>query len=388
MNTLIELYDTNVVFNISAAAALKPENIIFICGTGISNSRKSLTRAMLSKHSPDSTVKFIDVNPMDEASVKEAFDKISAKKRDCALELTGGTELLAYMAGKFTDNMNAFIYRPKSGKLTYVSGPDAGKTLKCRISLDIRDFAYMAKGRYLRHGHFDVETFDKDIFSDAKKVWEIFLKYKDEWHKQVSFFQAISAEDSLYYNGPKAIRVKLDSFLFANTDILSELSRAGVIKDFALKGEKISFKFKNHTIKTLLNDFGVWLEIHIYKSVVDSGKFDDALMSVIIDWNDKANEPDDVFNEIDVVVIKGVTPLFISCKAGIVSTAALNEIKVLTERFGSDIAKAVLVTTTDLSEISAKTYRRAVEMGIRVIDLSDLQKSDPADLLERIMING
>lgn len=386
MKTLIELYDKNVILNISAAVAYKPDDIIFVCGESVSNKKKAITEALLSKYTPDTRVTFKNVTLSDEDTVKKVFEGILKSYSDCCVELTGGSDMLFYYAGRYLNSVNSFFYRPGSGKATYVSGPFKGKTERFRIALDINDFAFMAGGRYIRHGHFDINSFDGDIYEDAKKVWDIYLNNKEEWHNFVSFLQAVCKEDSASYKGPITIRKK--EKITGNIHIFYDLFRAGILKELDVKENNIFFRFKNLTLKELMNDFGIWLEIFIYRSAVESGKFDNAEMSVIFDWNDRKNEIDDVFNEIDVVVTKGVVPLFISCKAGAVTTAALNEIIVLTERFGSDVAKAVLVTTTDLSEVSVKTYKRAMEMGIHVVDLSDLLKRSPADILEEIITHG
>ena len=63
-------------------------------------------------------------------------------------------------------------------------------------------------------------------------------------------------------------------------------------------------------------------------------------------------------------------PVFISCKTCDVKTEALNELAVLRDRFGGQMAKAAIVT----AERGRTVMRnRAAELNIRVIDLSDLQ---------------
>ena len=66
---------------------------------------------------------------------------------------------------------------------------------------------------------------------------------------------------------------------------------------------------------------------------------------------------------------RGVTPVFISCKTCDVKTEALNELAVLRDRFGGQIAKAVIVTA-EKGGIAMRN--RAAELNISVIDLNDL----------------
>jgi hypothetical protein len=66
---------------------------------------------------------------------------------------------------------------------------------------------------------------------------------------------------------------------------------------------------------------------------------------------------------------RGVTPFFISCKTCDVRTEALNELAILRDRFGGQIARAAIVT----AEYGGAAMRnRAAELDIQVIDLRDL----------------
>ena len=74
-------------------------------------------------------------------------------------------------------------------------------------------------------------------------------------------------------------------------------------------------------------------------------------------------------NELDVMCTRGVTPYFISCKTSDVKTEALNELAILRDRFGGQVAKAAIVT----AERGGSAMRnRAEELDIAVIDLNDL----------------
>ena len=73
-------------------------------------------------------------------------------------------------------------------------------------------------------------------------------------------------------------------------------------------------------------------------------------------------------NEIDVLVLKGTIPTFISCKSGILNSKtalrALYELDVVASRFGGKYAKKVLVTTEEIGPIYQD---RAAEMGIELV---------------------
>ena len=69
------------------------------------------------------------------------------------------------------------------------------------------------------------------------------------------------------------------------------------------------------------------------------------------------------------MAVCGIVPVFVSCKTCEISTEALNELAILRDRFGGNIAKAVIVTTRHCRAI---TRHRAAELNINVIDCDDL----------------
>ena len=101
----------------------------------------------------------------------------------------------------------------------------------------------------------------------------------------------------------------------------------------------------------------------------------------MVDWEgDKRTNA--VSNELDVMATRGVTPVFISCKTCDVKTEALNELAILRDRFGGQIAKAAIVT----AERGRTVMRnRASELNILVIDLEDLEKGRIGQRLKSLM---
>ena len=123
------------------------------------------------------------------------------------------------------------------------------------------------------------------------------------------------------------------------------------------------------------------LETYVYKACLDTGIFDDVRLSVIVDWEGE-NKADSVSNELDVMCCRGVVPLFISCKTCEIRTEALNELAVLRDRFGGQMARAAIVTA---ERANVRARSRASELNIHVIDLLDLEADKLQARLKRIM---
>ena len=151
-------------------------------------------------------------------------------------------------------------------------------------------------------------------------------------------------------------------------NIMNTLEAAGILEILEDADGLISFRYKNQQIKKCLNDAGIWLELYTYLTAIELGIFSDAQLSLMIDWNGIIDEPNNVNNELDVTLVRGYRLIFISCKMGTPTVAAVNEIKTLTEKFGGRYAKAVLVTMSDMAKLTPVTYRRALESGVTVID--------------------
>lgn len=185
---------------------------------------------------------------------------------------------------------------------------------------------------------------------------------------------------------------------------IQDLRQAGMILDvtFSQDQQRVSFTFKNENIQHMFKTHGKIFELILYHGVKNSGLFDEVQTSVQIAWEAevKSIEPllkerlhagngigfayyyrglkilrDDIFegntqttpdNEIDVVMMDGMTPVFISCKTGKKGGSEwLNEISSVAGHFR---ARAVLAVMKDLDESGSQAFlARARKMGISLI---------------------
>ena len=170
-------------------------------------------------------------------------------------------------------------------------------------------------------------------------------------------------------------------YLAWDGELMTRLAEFGLLQDVHASGGRVQFRFESPIVRQCLNDIGVWLEMYVYKQAVESGLFDDVQISVVVDWDGDINESINTINEIDLILTRGVSSLFVSCKSGVPSTMALNEINTLTEWFGGMFSKGVIVTMCELSTVSPATYRRAIDMGLCVIQKEDMEAGKIGELL-------
>ena len=118
----------------------------------------------------------------------------------------------------------------------------------------------------------------------------------------------------------------------------------------------------------------------------EAGVFADAQISALINWEGQKfkNEAESVHNEIDVLLVRGTTPTFISCKSGSVSASSLYEISVLARELGGVSAKKVLATTMPLRRQAPHVANRARQMGVELVEVYDLDLVELGQRLEEI----
>ncbi len=161
---------------------------------------------------------------------------------------------------------------------------------------------------------------------------------------------------------------------------LKTLAACGVIENFENSEKKLFFTYKSRQIRALLVKAGTVLELVTYLAAKNatnkSGRYiyNDARTGVVLDWDGKihADNPSypDTENEIDVLLVRGMIPVFLSCKNGTTDENELYKLAAVAEHFGTKFARKALIAT-DLQKNYTSLARftdRAREMGITVID--------------------
>ena len=169
-------------------------------------------------------------------------------------------------------------------------------------------------------------------------------------------------------------------------DIINTLAKCNVLKIIKKTATEILYSYNNEMYFNCIRKQGNMLEYKTYLEARDflyNGKkaFNDVKMSVTIDWDGIIHKEKfkDTNNEIDVMVMQGMIPIFISCKNGDIEEE-FYKLKVVADRFGSGIAKKVLIATDyNINGEDAKKAKilRAKEMGI--IFEPDAKKFDKED---------
>jgi hypothetical protein len=100
---------------------------------------------------------------------------------------------------------------------------------------------------------------------------------------------------------------------------------------------------------------------------------------VVVDWDAFDEEsPIRTVNEIDIMATRGARPIFISCKNGNFDANETYKLNTVSERFGAQYAKKVLITTEldKLGDKAAYLRARMIDMDIDLLEDVDAISDD------------
>ncbi len=389
MQTLIELYDERPIENVLAMEVFRPAEVVFLCPAEAAQDRamQEKLREYAKKQGLDTRLTFLETSPYRADRVKRQLRRVVETHPDCALDITGGTDAALFAGGLLCAEASipVFTFSRKRNRFYNISGADFADELLCSVEHNVEDVFLMAGGA-LRPGRVDNALLPRYL-PKIDALFGIYIRYRREWARLVTYIQRLSqcppdAEPPLHAEGPWEVKGEQGKRVEAPEPALRDLARAGFLRRLRIRrGEHVAFDFRDAQIRWWLRDVGSALELHVYKVCLDTGIFHDVRSSVVVDWAGEGRR-DSVTNELDAVAVRGVTPLFVSCKTCAVSTDALNELAILRDRFGGAAARAAIVTA---EYCRAVTRHRAAALDIDVIDIADLRAGAVSERLRAIM---
>ena len=374
--TLIELYDERPLENVLGVEVFCPSRVVYVCPERVSSDPGHVRKleAYFAHRKLDIPIHFFYTSVYDAAKVVELLRKIVTQYQECAIDITGGTDAVLFAAGMLCSEKEIPVFTYSRRKNAFYNIKDAAfaDALPCTVTYTVEDCFRMAGGA-MRTGRVENEKL-KAYHSFIEPFFAVYLKYRTQWTNIVTYIQKISMTKndepaSMTAMGEFAVKGERGSKIIAPEEALKALERIRLIQGLRFEAKRtVSFQFYDAQVRMWLRDVGSVLELYVYKACLDTGLFDDVRLSAVVDWEGQG-EKDAVTNELDVMCTRGVVPYFFSCKTCEIHTEALNELAILRDRFGGEIAKAAIVTA---ETANAAMRNRAAELDIIVIDLDDL----------------
>ena len=386
MKTLIELYDERPLDNVLATETFSPEETIFICPPEVADNTALQTslREYFALRGCNSRLTFVPVSLLDASKVEKQLQKVLKTHEDCTIDISGGTDAALFAAGAVSDGIPVITYSRGKNCFFEIKNAPFARNLPCTVRLNARACLKMAGGELLQ-GRED----NRQLLGRQEQIGQLFTvysQYRSIWNHQIAYIQKISSSDdpTLSARGERTGRAN-NRTITADSGLFRTLERCRLIHDLEMDEDTIAFRFADEMVRFWLRDMGSALELQVYRACLQAGSFDDCILSAVVNWRGEDDASHAVTNEIDVMCVHGVTPLFISCKTCEIKTEALNELAILRDRFGGKGSRAAIVTSASASRSRRVMLKRAAELDITVIEWEDLYLERLAYKLKSMM---
>lgn len=401
---IIEFLCETPIENVFGGVCLAPDEIVYF-GTKKHESFENRELSHIKEYFSSKglgKIKFSYVRVL-RNSINDAVNKLEEIVGDTdewVIDITGGDDMLVAGAGmvyQTHNNVKLFRINPVSGYAQFVdksvtesreatkySSNDAPFENRIRVENTVEENITLHGGAvapYMGAGAF---VYTDDFERDLEIMWQLSTKGPRGYvHKRSApqtwnrFTQTVSGIERMGGKEQLEIFKKYKVCVY-----LEELRRLGLVSYTARKdGTLQNFKFKNPQVRACINKAGNLLEQKVYlacRKFLGHGLCDVKTGVTILwspdEWEEKYNKNNrqGTENEIDVMAMRGVTPIFISCKNGKFESEELYKLSSVAGRFGVKYAKKILVATDLENALDRRTIEylkaRARDMNIAIID--------------------
>ena len=405
--TIIEFFDRAPIENIISSLTMKADKVIFV-GTGKRMERQGADlHKFLMRKGIKSEFQYIHINKHDLWSIVKTLEGIVECESECVFDLNGGEDLLLVAMGivyerhRMHKHIEMHRYNIRNGAVSDCDGdgiilPMSNYKLSVVDNIALHGGAVRSAGFDMHLGDAMKKELDENFKSDVLKLWSVCKISPSNWNHCISILNEFDGtEDAQSDSINSVIELKHVFSRKGGADkikrlleLLAKIENTDCIYDLNLSGDILSFSYKNMHIKQCIAKAGTVLELTTMflamrsKCADGSNLFTDALTGVCIDWDGELHHGSesvlDVENEIDVFLMKGLIPILISCKNGLVGSDELYKLRTVANRFGGNYARRILVTTyTSSNPKSRESLRtRAKEMDIELIENVHLMTND------------
>ena len=358
-NLLVEIYDRHSLEkNVYPAFVSDCDEILFLARKKISEEEKLSLKHFLTKQVP--RIKQVHFRQLSLENLAENLDIILTNDKQITFDVFGGDSLLALSLYQYAlerkipllamDVDHGLQYDWKFGKLE--------KKDLVVPTLTIQQLIALRGGKLLK----SKQPFHtpKQI-SAIKKLANFAFTNPEEWLKVIQFF-ALAKTRNLHSETGKELENNGKRYSYPKS-IISLLTDADLLH-IEETSNRVSYTFSSPEAQLLCRSKGHILELYLYLLALESEYFDECMIGAEIDWNGIFPEIDNVQNEIDVVLRKGRSIIFISCKMTDLSVEAINELEVYANHFAGESCLKLIVCSGKINPVYAN---RCHEYGVLVI---------------------
>ena len=205
-----------------------------------------------------------------------------------------------------------------------------------------------------------------------KKLANYAILNPEEWYQITQFF-ALAKTTDFHAETARVLESNGKKYPYPES-MIPLLTEANLIHIDEERSDHISYTFSSPEAQLLCRTKGHILELYLYLLAIESEYFDECMIGAEIDWNGIFPEVDNVQNEIDVVLRKGQSIIFISCKMTDLSVEAINELEVYANHFAGETCLKLIVCS---GKINPVYNHRCQEYGVLVIKQDQISNLIP-----------
>lgn len=393
--TYIEFYDRQGVRNVCTSLIDPPQRVILLGDDyDLMNKHLAYYRRVFADRGIDVQFSCRSVSKSNLQHGVQMISRIVEEYDDCVFDITGGTEMLLLALGMVCarhPEKNIQIHKVNIRNNAIYDCDMDGVTI-CkqtpRLTVEENIRIYGGDVVYGQLGEDRTYRWDmsEDFCQDIQRMWDICRADVRLWNVQINLFEAIESAGTAEGLTTSAWRGALEQQLQQSWSrykpvkgFINSLQKAGLLTFFEDGDDLVTISYKNHQVKQCLNKAGLALEMKMYLTALQlrqkdgSPVYNDAMNGVVIDWDGQFHDEEvehicDTENEIDVLLMHDVVPVFVSCKNGLFTADELYKLSTVAQRFGGQEAKKVLIATSlDRMGPGAEYLRqRARDMNIRL----------------------
>lgn len=405
--TIIESFGKAPIENMISVLTSKPHKVILLGELAQMRNTVKVYERFLKEKGIETEIVLRGIQKNNLPNTLETVSEIVEIEEECILDITGGEEFVLLAFGMIYER-----YRGKKALKMQRFNINTGCIIDCdcddevtfegSFSLDVKELISLYGGIVVPE---QPQPMVQNAMEEVDKLWELARTNSSGWNTSISFLKEFERkgrtqntllEMELDFRKVKETIKDYEGKYEGVTNLLKEFKREDFVRDLKINRDVISYRYKNIFVKRCLTKAGDALEMKAYCEALNlehNGKkyFNDCYVGVTIDWDGIIHPMEenwkDTTNEIDLILMRGLIPMFISCKHGEIGEEELYKLNTVATRFGGKYARKMLIATKleKKSAASMKSYmQRAKDMGILLVpNAGELTKKEWKNLFEQ-----
>ena len=398
--TIIESFEKAPIENIISVLTSKPKKVIYLGDVSQMKPSMIVYERILKEKGIKTEIFLKGIQKNNLPNILQVLTEIVETEDDCLFDITGGEDLVLLAFGMIYERYKN-VKPVKMQRFNINTGRvidcdlDDEVTFEGTFSMNVKELISVYGGIVMPE---DPQPMVENAMEEVDKIWELARTDSTSWNKSISNLKEFERKGNTIED---ELRIHLDLRevkdvigeyhlkRHAVEKLLKEFYQAKLVQNLIIEQNVISYKYKNLFVKRCLNKAGDALEMKCYFEAMNMEQkgnpyFNDCYVGVVIDWDGIIHPLEenwkDTTNEIDVMLMRGLIPTFISCKHGKIGEEELYKLNTVATRFGGKYAKKMLIAThlEKESASSMKAYmQRAKDMDIQLIpNARDMSKKD------------